>query len=313
MRRRLLTTLTLSLLCCPSLAWNKPGHMVTGAIAYMELEDSDPEVIDAVIGLLKAHNDYNERWEDQLTASWLKNDSDRAMFTFMLACKWADDVRDDHGTNFSQGNWHYINIPYKPPGQPASVRPKDPPSVNLLSVLDKQFGVLRNATAKREDQSISLRWVFHLIGDAHQPLHTSRLFTTRFPNGDRGGTRFYVKTSFRSSSAISLHSLWDRLVIGSRSFQSVRNRATKLRADYPRKVLSELKEKDYEDWIRKESFDLARTKAYKEGELDGGTSKSKAKKLPSTYFKEVKPVADRRVALAGFRLADLMRELFEAP
>ncbi len=25
------------------------------------------------------------------------------------------------------------------------------------------------------------RWVFHLVGDVHQPLHTVALFTTQFP------------------------------------------------------------------------------------------------------------------------------------
>jgi len=32
-----------------------------------------------------------------------------------------------------------------------------------------------------------LTWLFHLIGDIHQPLHSTALFSTKlFPEGDRG-------------------------------------------------------------------------------------------------------------------------------
>lgn len=62
--------------------------------------------------------------------------------------------------------------------------------------------------------------------------------------------------------------------------------------------------------LRKESFDMAKREAYREGKLEGSSNKKSGKKLPSTYFKDVKPVAERRATLAGYRLADLMRDLF---
>ena len=38
-----------------------------------------------------------------------------------------------------------------------------------------------------EERAVAMCWVFHLIGDAHQPLHVTQLYSTQFPKGDRGG------------------------------------------------------------------------------------------------------------------------------
>ena len=44
-------------------AWNKPGHMVTGAIAYEVLQAESPQTIAKVIALLKEHPYYETKWE----------------------------------------------------------------------------------------------------------------------------------------------------------------------------------------------------------------------------------------------------------
>jgi hypothetical protein len=37
-----------------------------------------------------------------------------------------------------------------------------------------------------ERKAGALGWLFHLVGDIHQPLHTTQLFTVDYPQGDRG-------------------------------------------------------------------------------------------------------------------------------
>jgi len=39
-----------------------------------------------------------------------------------------------------------------------------------------------------ERRAIALAWLFHLVGDIHQSLHTVQLFTVEYPKGDRGFT-----------------------------------------------------------------------------------------------------------------------------
>ena len=53
------------------------------------------------------------------------------------------------------------------------------------------------------DKAILLCWLFHLVGDIHQPLHCSAMFTPRlFSEGDRGGNSIKV-------GKYNLHSTWD--------------------------------------------------------------------------------------------------------
>src|SRR5262245_43508545 len=47
----------------PALAWNKAGHMVSGAIGYAVLKQDSPRALAGVIALLKAHPAYKEKWE----------------------------------------------------------------------------------------------------------------------------------------------------------------------------------------------------------------------------------------------------------
>lgn len=49
------------------------------------------------------------------------------------------------------------------------------------------------------------RFLVHLVGDIHQPLHSVSLWNHQFPNGDQGGNRFIV--SFQNMT--NLHAVWD--------------------------------------------------------------------------------------------------------
>ena len=66
------------------------------------------------------------------------------------------------------------------------------------------------------------------MGDVHQPLHTTALFSLEFPNGDKGENDFKIIAS-EGAGTINLNSFWDSLVIGSENFQQVKNQAILLR------------------------------------------------------------------------------------
>jgi hypothetical protein len=147
-----------------------------------------------------------------------------------------------------------------------------------------------------------------MAGDAHQPLHSSALFTTSYPAGDRGGTLFFVKVP-GIRSAVKLHALWDNMVIDSDDFPDIHNGYVSLTNEYGRDDLSDVNEDDQKEWIQ-ESFRLAKEKAYLEGALRGGTTLRTAQRLPNGYINNAKPIAKKRLVLAGYRLADLLERLF---
>jgi len=48
-------------------------------------------------------------------------------------------------------------------------------------------------TGTDEEKEIYLTWLLHLIGDIHQPLHCTAVFSEQFPNGDKGGNDAFVR------------------------------------------------------------------------------------------------------------------------
>ena len=169
-----------------------------------------------MVALLKTHPHFETKWKPKLTQLFVAPD-ERDVLLFMLAARWPDDIRGE--TAFHHGAWHYINFPYKPAEQPGSVQTVEPPPENVLSAYQANLDIVRGTTPG--DRAVALCWLFHLIGDVHQPLHTVALFTTQFPvpEGDRGGTRFYIRVT-PANRTISLHEFWDDLILGSERFQN---------------------------------------------------------------------------------------------
>lgn len=56
------------------------------------------------------------------------------------------------------------------------------------------------------EKSLLMRYLIHVLGDIHQPLHASTLVNEQFPNGDQGGNLFLIKYS---ENIENLHKLFD--------------------------------------------------------------------------------------------------------
>jgi hypothetical protein len=299
-RKLLIITAAVLLAVGPSLAWNRAGHMVTGAIAYDELLKTSPATIARVIAILRQHPQYESRWKSQLSGM---SEQDQERLLFMLAARWPDDIRGDKA--FDHPMWHYIDYPYKPPGQPASVPSPAPDEENIVAAFQQNVAVIQGA-AHDDQKAIALCWIFHLIGDSHQPLHTVSLFTTQFPDGDRGGNLFYIRPDPSSSATQNLHAYWDNILLTDDTYDPARTLAAALENGYPRGSLGELSESHFETWARQESFDLAVSAVYRQGNLKVSTDKNAGTPLPPDYESAAKGIAERRVALAGYRLADFL-------
>jgi len=116
-------------------AWNKPGHMVIGAIAYQVLQKEDPESLPRIMAVLKAHPSYTSHWGKKI-ADLPEEEKDAAIF--MLAGRWADDIRNIK--EFDRPTWHYINIPYKPVGEPETLETAPALPVNILTAIRAKAG-----------------------------------------------------------------------------------------------------------------------------------------------------------------------------
>jgi hypothetical protein len=314
-------------------AWHEAGHMAVARIAYLNLDDGQKAQIARI---LKAHPHYT---------IYLTQDRPREVseveWAFLRAAVWPDWVRPpwrpkaprtpdvwERVRKYNRPTWHYINLPFVPPGQnvpdPKHLPGKDYDSHgepgNILAALKKSMTILWAADMPDEAKAIYLCWLLHLIGDLHQPLHAAALVSEDYPRGDQGGNLFLVSTK-KGGPAVNLHFYWDALLfVEDAPYKHIEARSNELLRDpkLQRDQLPELKAADFKAWAR-ESAQLAREVVYQGGKL-AGVPRSKGKAalaqveapvLPDGYEQAATEVARRRMALAGYRIADRLREVLK--
>jgi hypothetical protein len=106
----IITNFALPIFPLRALAWNIPGHMLSGAIGYQIVQRENPSTIARVRSILENNPWYETRRKAQLDKEL---ESDRNEMLFMLAGRWANDIctRDKAESRLP---WHYVDFPFKP-------------------------------------------------------------------------------------------------------------------------------------------------------------------------------------------------------
>jgi hypothetical protein len=97
-----LAAIAVSVSPLPASAWNIPGHMLSGAIAYQILQQENPGTIEKVKAVLERHPLYANQWQARLQDVPA---ADHGLVLFMQAARWADDIRSNDKRNH-RGPWH---------------------------------------------------------------------------------------------------------------------------------------------------------------------------------------------------------------
>jgi len=230
--------------------------------------------------------------------------------TFTESATWSDDVK-----KFNLGildPWHYINIPVRLNGDPTPRIPRT--KFDCLEFLQSAMKVL--TTWKKEEldninntfeKSMMLRYLIHVVGDVHQPLHSINFFDDfLFPNGDFGGNLFLIDYSsqinnlhkFFDSGADSLPNNLERPL----SIDSV-NILNKMAISFIKEFPNINQVVDFETWVV-ESYQISREFIYK-----NVTYKSQLtqKYKDASFF-----IVRQRIVQAGHRLAHLIEAIYES-
>jgi hypothetical protein len=303
--------------------------MMTAAIGFMEIERSKPELIEKLELVFMRHPDTGPFW----VAAGDARGKERAKRMFIEGARWADDTK---GTIHDRPTWHTARWPIvaedaPPEAKAAAEARKDRPAGQALEALVMNYAMLSSSETKSGERASALSWLLHLVGDIHQPLHVSDQYTTEFPAGNGAGTLEYVMDPV-NDMPIPLHLLWDSNMYRSTALDAVEQNAQELVKKYPRSAFPELKglegPDDFEKWAR-ESYDVAVDFAYGYGietvsdpdkDLDSEKAVKKmvayivhgvppleeAPEVPAEYWDKLQQVAQRRIALAGYRIADLV-------
>jgi hypothetical protein len=302
-------------------AWNYTGHRTIATIAYDELTPAVRAKVDAI---LRAH----PRYEKDLLGEMPPNYQEPQRFAFAMSGYWPDIIRDQQNPmHFTHHKpmWHFINVRFelpdwKPATAPSATSPATrattqstaPGPQNIIEAIAKNKADLRDPSIADAQKAVAICWLAHLVGDLHQPLHATTLFSAQFPEGDRGGNWFIVRA--RRGENQNLHAVWDQMLGLQTSPTMINYLAASIRSDpnLSREALPQASKTDPEVW-KQESHELGRTFAYRNGTLVGASDAdvrrdpmTNVPPLPENYLRDAEPVAIRRAALAGYRLADLL-------
>ncbi len=264
----------------PANAWWNTGHIVVAEIAYRRLNATAKAEMERLLAI------------DSLPASR----------TFVTAAAWADDLKtlDVHAYD----DWHYLDVPFSPDGTPLPPMEK---TNNVEWAMRQCMTTLKSAKAPDAEKARMLRFLLHFVGDAHQPLHCTTRITKAHPMGDRGGNDYLIK----AGRMRNLHMYWDSAVglfedvkrpMDAEAERTITGFADRATSANPPGGFPNLSESSFMKWIG-EGSTLAQSVVYAtpEGEEPG-----------KEYKKKTQDTAFRQIALAGYRLADLLNGIYPA-
>ena len=271
--------------------------MTTGALAYDDLGRRDPAALTVVLHLMGSHPD-RARFDHDLQGTPPGPERDRRLFELMA--RWPDDVRR---TPFDHDDWHYSQKIV------SALRWMIPPAFGGAEpAFRRELHIARDPGASAPDRAIALCWVFHIVGDMHEPLHAALWMDAHFPLTDQGGNTAWVRTA-PDAAPQKLHWFWDS---AARPGGSYRQSPTELEAQvasaHPDVLDPAPSDADVAGWVA-HSRALAREDVYLRGALKAGVSPASAPVLSPQYLARARLVSTDQLALAGYRIGALIAGL----
>jgi hypothetical protein len=300
------------LLTAPARAWWCEGHQMVALIAEKHLT---PAALAAVTALLQSQP------VDPTLQRFCKNPPAGLMTD---ASTWADDVKKTEQT----GTWHYMDIPlgmkhgdlapYCQPVTPS--RNGAPPTGCLLSALRYNLNILHDDKESDSERAKALRYLIHLVGDLHQPLHTTA-------NNDQGGNCVPIQF-FADPKIANLHSVWDGMLVNrdtaAKGF-TLTQMADDLDQRYRKSGESWMKHgTDFEKWIweghkaaQEATYGHLQPKIPIEPYQEHPNCKVESAKdaalhlhVDEAYERKADPLIEEQLAKAGYRLAEVLNEVW---
>lgn len=241
----------------PALAWDATGHMTVANVAQLNL---NPAVLTELRGLLAL--------ESQIHLSKIAS--------------WADTQRD------AGDPIHTTRIPINGSTAPAHACPGTT-ALCADEAITHYGAILANRSNTAAVRLEALKYIVHLVGDLHQPLHGSDPIGYNYVSS--GGT---VKM---------IHAVWDIDIIAVHGVASAA-----LAQELLNNGISVTTGGTPRDWAA-ESSDMARDHIYDTLPACWSGCPTTPPVLPANYNTVKYPLVAQRLKQAGLRLADLLNDL----
>ena len=279
-------------------AWGNFGHESIALVAWVELSPAQKAAVDAIFA--GAPSIYG---------------TSRGVGALMFAATWPDVLREghEHGGHLRVP----LHIFQKLDAQYSDAKAVDnlhfadfdeateklaEPADNVATAVNIALGFLRDRNSTPIQKGEALSYLIHCVGDAHQPLHAGYI-------GDLGGNHIAIQ---KLGGSTSLHAAWDTGFFATTKYY-VRGRTlpTAFVSDVlvpllPTVQSDALASLNPADWVT-ESHSLAKKYAYLD---ENGQKIATGATLSGAYVASRLPIAEKRLAEAGLRLAAMLKEAF---
>jgi hypothetical protein len=261
-RLSLLLASTMLLVAPSARAWGPLGHSVVAELAQRQLSPAAEREVERLLA-----PEHTTHLAD--------------------VANWPDQVRNDPALQAlwkRTSRWHYVNFSSD---RCNYVAPRDCPKGEcVVAALAREVQVLGDRSQPDAVRREALKFVVHLVGDVHQPLHAGY-------RPDRGGNQYQVQFEGKGSN---LHKVWDSGLLGTRHLRW-RDYANLLDSRPPVTLPRPFAPLDnpYAQWAE-ESCRLTAA-------MDFYPSR---RRIGSAYVDRSLPLAERRLRVAGRRLAEVL-------
>lgn len=296
---RLRQLAALGVLSLPLLAqaWGDDGHQLVARLAAEHLSTQEMQKLQA---WLQADQEVLPRRDGRTSAADLGTQA-----------SWADDYRESQGKEGRpyklSATWHYVNRPIDSVQPPEECRPdkvgpvQDTPASErgegacvMVKIAQLQQDLAKPGYLDAPGRARAVKFLMHLIGDLHQPLHAS-------DDHDKGGNAKTVVWPPRAPG--SLHHHWDSVWLQTIAKGPQASRLTEqmdwIRSRYPAQVRATWGGSlNPFEWAE-DSFLLSKNVAY--GMLPPAENGRHA--LTQGYVDEASEATRLQLARAGWRLA----------
>ncbi|NHA03318.1 S1/P1 nuclease [Mucilaginibacter sp. HC2] len=195
---------------------------------------------------------------------------------------WADENKDK-----TTAPWHYLNLPLGLSHEQFTDAVSKQGSDNIYSAILKEEAILKDQASSPEQKNEALKYLIHLVGDAHQPMHVSR-------KEDKGGNTIQLQFDGQGSN---LHSLWDSKLIDHEGLSEA-----EIAVKYDWANAAQIKKWQADspmEWLW-ESYRIS-TELY--ADIKPG------QRVDDSYYQKYIPTVHLRIEQAGIRLAGELNRL----
>jgi hypothetical protein len=197
---------------------------------------------------------------------------------------WADENK-----NPRTAAWHYLNLPIGLSHE-EFIRQVSQSDNNIYIAILKTEASLKDKNLSADAKNEALKYLIHLVGDAHQPMHVSR-------KADKGGNTIQLRFDHQGTN---LHSLWDSKLIDHEGLSEA-----DIAKNYDVATAAQIKQWQSDspmEWLW-ESYQIS-TELY--AQVRPGQT------IGEAYYQKYIQVTRKRVDAAGIRLAGELNKLFNS-